>query len=186
MKKSLGIAFLLACLIGGGAHAEAPAGWIFIAANPYAYETGTEAGGSGPNGKVAFIRIKTSDPKFGTLKQSLNAEAYRGKRLHLSGELRSEHADSAQMWMRVDAGDRMLGYDNMGDRPLKGDSGWRHCDLVLDVPDDAKSVTYGFLISGTGTVWADNFRLETVGNDVPTTNQMPVDRSAPTNLDFSE
>lgn len=187
MKKSLGIAFLLACLIGGGAHAEVPAGWSFGAAKPDAYETGVEAGGSSPGGKVAFIRVKTTDQGFGTIQQSINAEAYRGKRLRLSGQLRSEHAGSAQMWMRIDgSGQRSLGFDNMDDRPLKGDRDWQRCDIVLDVPDEAKFVAFGFFVSGTGTVWADNFKLETVGNDVPTTNLVPPYRSAPANLDFSE
>lgn len=187
MKKSLGIAFLLACLIGGGAHAEAPAGWTFGAAKPDAYETGVEASGSSPGGKVAFIRVKTTDQGFGTLMQSIDAEAYRGKRLHLSALLRSEHAGSAQMWMRIDgSGQRSLGFDNMDDRPLNGDRDWQRCDIVLDVPDEAKLIAFGFFVSGTGKVWADNFKLETVGNDVPTTNRAPSYRSAPANLDFSE
>jgi len=187
MKKSSGFAFLLACLIGGGVHAEVPSSWSFGAARPDAYETGMEAGGSQPGGKVAFIRIKSTDQGFGTLQQSIGAEAYRGKRLHLSASLRSEHAGSAQMWMRIDGNDgRVIGFDNMSDRPLTGDRGWQRCDIVLDVPDDAKHIGFGFLLSGTGTAWADDFKLETVGNDVPTTNQLPPYRSAPANLDFSE
>lgn len=187
MKKLSGLAFLLACLVGGGVHAELPAGWSFGAAKPDAYETGTEAGSSRAGGKVAFIRIKTTDQGFGTLQQSINAEAYRGKRLHLSALLRSEHAGSAQMWMRIDgSGEHALGFDNMDDRPLKGDRDWQRCDIVLDVPDEAKSIAFGFFISGTGKVWADGFKLETVGHDVPTTNKVPPYRDRPANLDFSK
>jgi hypothetical protein len=187
MKKSSGLAFLLACLIGGGVHAEVPAGWSFGAARPDAYETGVEAGGSSPGGKIAFIRVKTTDQGFGTIQQSINAEAYRGKRLRLSGQLRSEHAGSAQMWMRVDGSDgRATGFDNMNDRPLTGDHDWQRCDIVLDVPDNANFIAFGFLLSGSGTAWADNFKLETVGNDVPTTNILQPYRSTPANLDFSE
>ena len=53
----------------------------------------------------ATIRCKEDNPSngFGTLMQTFKAEKYRGKRLRLTGYVKSEGvADWAGLWVRVD------------------------------------------------------------------------------------
>ena len=44
--------------------------------------------------------------------------------------------------------------------------------LVLDVPQEAVSIMFGFGIAGAGQVWADDFELEVVSSDVMPTHPL--------------
>jgi hypothetical protein len=91
------------------------------------------------------------------------------------------------MWMRVDGPDRkVLSFDNMGDRPVTGSTGWTRYEIVLDVPPDSVDIAFGFLLTQGGTVWGDNFKLEKVDSTVPVTAPSPpaVKPKGPVNADF--
>jgi AraC family transcriptional regulator len=110
---------------------------------------------------------------FGTLMQAIEADKYRGKRLRLSGWLRAENAKSAQMWMRVHTSPTLIvGFDNMDNRPIRGNSEWQRYDLVLDVPKNATYIAFGALLFGSGTIWIDDFELNTVDGYVSSTNML--------------
>jgi hypothetical protein len=87
--------------------------------------------------------------------------------------------------MRVDGpeGRAGLAFDNMQSRPIRGTSGWRRHEVVLDVPHDAERIYYGVLLDGQGRIEVDDFDLQPVGWEVPVTDQFAA-RAAPTNLDF--
>ena len=57
-------------------------------------------------------------------------------------------------------------------------------DIVLDVPENAADIAFGFMLQGKGEIWASDFHFETVGNDVPITG-MGALNPKPVNLDFS-
>lgn len=124
------------------------------------------------------------------LMQSAVADAWRGRRLRLSAQLRTEAAGTGTIWLRIDgAPGKVLRFDNMmqrqGDGALTGDSGWVERTIVLEVPDEAISVHYGVFLIGSGKVWARGFRLEPVDAAVATTEQHPRLHERPVNLDFS-
>ncbi len=180
----LGLALLTAQAHAG----DLPKGWFRAGSTPASYDMGTQAGDRHPGDRNAYSRSLPKETGFGTLMQTIDASAYHGKRLRLSGYLRSRDATSAAMWMRIDgASQRVAGFDNMSDRPLQGTTDWKRCDIVLDVPESAKLIAFGFLLEGKGEVLADDFRLEEVGTDVPLTRKgetaLP---AAPVNLDFAQ
>ena len=72
--------------------------------------------------------------------------------------------------MRLDGVKRMLGFDNMDGRPVKGTTGWKRYEITLDVPESAVNIAFGFFVIEKGKAWADDFLLEAVGKDVPPTN----------------
>jgi hypothetical protein len=75
----------------------------------------------------------------------------------------------------------------MRDRPIKGTSGWKSYVVVLDVPADATSISFGILLDGPGEVWLNSVKLEVVGADTPTTAMRgPSLPEAPVNLDFEK
>jgi hypothetical protein len=49
-------------------------------------------------------------------------------------------------------------------RAVQGSTDWTEHTVVLDVPDNATYIALGFLLSGDGTVWGDDLKLEVVGN----------------------
>lgn len=186
MKNSLCFAFLIACASSASVYAEVPVGWAVAGTAPGDYEMTSEPGDRVPGEKSGVIRAKKDSRGFGTLMQTVDAESYRGHRVRLSGFLRTKQAGRGQLWMRVDgAGQRSLGFDNMDDRPLVGDVDWKRCDIVLDIPDNAADIAFGFMLQGNGEIWASDFHLETVGNDVRLTGNAALNPK-PVNLDFSK
>lgn len=122
------------------------------------------------------------------LMQSVLADPWCGGRLKLTAELRTEDADTATLWMRVDPVEgRYLHFDNLMQRPggtLSGSRGWTERHIVLDIPASAATVHYGFFLRGAGRVLARRFRLEPVGTEVEVTEPGPRYLDRPTNLDF--
>jgi hypothetical protein len=149
--------------------------WFKAGSKPNEYEIGIrdEKYNDKP---VRFIKsIQDTTGGFGTLMKYILPGDYTGKRVRLSGNIKTENVVSnAGMWMRVDSEEEgvMLGFDNMSDRPIKGTTDWTKYEIVLDVPKGTKGIGYGVLIHETGEAWFPDLTLEVVGNDVPTTNMM--------------
>jgi hypothetical protein len=122
--------------------------------------------------------------------QSISADQYRGKRLELAADLKTEAASGmGSIWMRVDRSPgQSIRFDNMGQRradgALKGTVDWTARKIVLDVPDEATSIHFGILLQGSGKVWVKDFRLQEVSQDVALTVQSLSDK--PVNLNFSK
>ena len=88
--------------------------------------------------------------------------------------------------MRIDKEAKQLAFDNMQGRPIKGSTGWKQYDVVLDVPQDATGIFFGVLLSGSGTVRISGAKFEIVGPSVPITGApgMQQKPDEPVNLDF--
>jgi hypothetical protein len=106
--------------------------------------------------------------------QQIAATDYAGKRVRLRAQVRGEKVSRwGGLWMRSDSGQRSgTAFDNMNDRPLKGDFGWQQADVVLDIPPDATTLAFGFLMEGSGRLQATRFQLDLVPMDTPTTGQV--------------
>ena len=101
--------------------------------------------------------------------------------------------------MRVDGNQRLLGFDNMMNRPVKNTTDWGKYEVILDIPNEAVNILFGTLLVGKGQVWVDDLKLEIVTGEVPLTNQLTPEqmklensrmnpkkseRIQPVNLDF--
>ena len=77
----------------------------------------------------------------------------------------------------------------MGNRPVAGTTAWIKCELVVDVPTEARYISLGCRLIGTGKLWFDDLKFEVVGKNVPVTDTY-VDKEKikllPQNLDFEE
>lgn len=151
-----------------------PVGWQRAPANSSnSYSITVDASLKHDGKASATIKSTCGDENgFGSLSQLISADDYHGRRVRLSGWLKSENAKAAGLWMRVDGNRRLLGFDNMLNRAVSGTTDWKRYEVVLDVPPEAVNIFFGTLIDGKGQVWVDDFKLEIVGNDVSTTNQL--------------
>jgi hypothetical protein len=184
----LGVAMILGAF-AAVVHANVPKGWLLAGSKPEEFESGVDAEQMYQAHASAFLKSKqTSVDGFATLMQRVTAEQYKGKRIRLSGLLKSQDVVGwAGLWMRVDQRKDAVAFDNMQDRSIKGTTGWRRYDVVLDVPKDATGVSFGILLAGTGEVWLSSTKFDVAGDDVPVTSlgdsKVP---KAPVNLDFTE
>lgn len=165
-----------------------PAGWAIGGGSPELYRIGLDT----EPGTVRLERIPGSGESkegFATLMQSIAADEFIGGALRLTAELRSEAAGKGALWMRVDpqSGGRYMRFDNMQfrtrDGVLSGDVDWLERSVVLDVPEGAGTIHYGVMLSGGGSLWARNLRVEAADPSEVSVTAPPLPRR-PTNLGF--
>lgn len=147
-------------------------GWFLTGSRPQNYEEGIDRNMKRSGEASAYLKTKFSEPgEYGGLMQMFDADDYRGKRVRLSGYVKSELVEPwAGLWMRVDGPNgKMLSFDNMENRPIVGTTDWQKCEIVLDVPEDSAQIAIGIVLSGKGQVWLSNVQFEAVDSNVPTT-----------------
>ncbi len=147
-------------------------GWFLAGSNPESYEIGLVKDAE-RNGNVAFLKSKKAVDGFGTIMQSFNPSSYLGKRVRLSGYIKSKDVTNwAGMWFRIDGPEKTkpLAFDNMQERPIKGTTEWKKYEIVLDAPENSVGFAFGLLQAGPGEVWLDDLNFEIVDKSVPLTN----------------
>ncbi|MCB0696004.1 MAG: hypothetical protein KDC07_01485 [Chitinophagaceae bacterium] len=168
---------------------ELPDGWYRAGSDPGKYDMGTDKGGAKDGSNCATIESNAKHIKgFGTLMQTSSPEKFKGKRVRMTGYMKSEHVDGwAGFWLRVDKknGQGSSAFDNMSKRPVKGNTEWTKYDIVLDVDENAADIAYGALLSGTGQIWFDKITFEIVDATTPSTD-IKVKKEEPVNLSFDE
>lgn len=168
-----------------------PGGWFKTGKSPHLYDSRIDD----RNGSAILIAPKPEmlhevrRDDFCTVMQSVDAEPFKGKRIRLAGELRTENAvTGATIWFRVDGAKGPLLFDNLElrypDGPLVGTQGWNERSVVFDIPEEALSLHYGFFLKGTGKCWSRKFSLNEVDDSVPTSSGNGPVIPHPTNLDF--
>ncbi len=139
-----------------GVTTKAPTGWHKNGAKPESYTVGVDTVETWGGMPSAYVESHTPEVKegFGGMMQSISAENYVGKRVKLSGWIKTKDANEGggRLWLRIDGQERgqTLGFDNMNNRPVKGTSDWQEASVVLDVPSGATALAYGFFVQGGG------------------------------------
>ncbi|TDR24076.1 hypothetical protein [Flavobacterium cheniae] len=146
--------------------------WMARGSKPESYEMGLLKNSTDKAQKVFTIRsIDEKIEGFGNLMQSSKPDLYLGKTIKMSGYVKSENVKSwAGLWMRIDYyNDKVLAFDNMQNRAIKGTNDWTKYEVVLFVPQDATDFSYGVLLDGTGQIWFKDIQLEIVDDSIPET-----------------
>src|SRR5256885_3598244 len=171
---ALGTAMVLAPV---AARAQVPTGWQAVTDGSSEYSVSADGarrdGGQGFAG--ATIKANVESPRGSAmLAQSIRADAYRGKRVRLTGFLKTigVNEGTAVLFMRVDGEGVVQTSDYMQDRPLMLTNDWSRQEIVLDVPRNAVGFTYGFMLGGSGQAWLDDVQLDVVSEDVATTGHL--------------
>lgn len=188
-----------------------PAGWQGTVGATGQYEIGLHRVERHGGRSAAYIDgplLFTTE--VGILEQPVRADNYLGKRVRLSAWVKGRGIAGpiAGLWMRVDGAGVVTAYDNMSNRPEHGTTDWHEVSIVLDVPSDALGIVIGAMLQGggtlgSGTLFIDDMKLETVPNSVPSTNMFAAPKpnsidpattmanylhaaTSPTNVDFEQ
>ena len=149
-----------------------PPGWWFIEhAGPVSFEFAIDDKVA-KEGKQSLRIRRTGNQPYGVVLQTIRADRFRSKRARLTAFLRLDNVDAygrgalremsgAALMLRSQGGGAMV-LDDMRDHPLRGTKPWTKVSVKIDVPAMATVLEFGAILSGSGTLWADAFRLEVV------------------------
>lgn len=145
-------------------------GWFAAADHVCDYEMGVDRTVAHSGRASGYVKSKVSEPTgFGALMQMFRAGDYRGRRLCMSGYVKTEAVPGeAALRIRVDGlGRQVLRLD---EQPLVSTTDWERYEVFLDVPENGVNIVFGIALEGTGQVWVDDLQFKIVGEDVPTTD----------------
>lgn len=152
-------------------------GWYANPADTIAADRETRHSG---HWSVRLERDAQSGSTFSVITRRLPVD-FEGGEIELRGYLRLENVSGlAGFWMREDSGGTMLALENMQSQDVKGTRDWKEYRIALHVDPQADSLLFGVLLSGTGTLWADDLQLLVDGKPIAeahgrTAPAMPVD-----------
>lgn len=110
----------------------------------------------------------TAQQSFGIAMQQFPLSRVLGRRLHLTGFIRTRDVTGfAGLWMRVDGPNGTLAFENMQTRGPRGTTPWTRYDVELPVDSSATNVVVGVLLPGEGTAWFDSLSIDVVGPAMP-------------------
>ena len=173
LKTACYIIAMVVTLLCYSANIYSQATWFKAGSDPGKYTMGVDS--SIQHDQQNAMRITSIDKDiqgFGTYMQAIKPDEYLGKRIRMTGYMMSKDVTNwAGFWLRVDqaGSQQFLSFDNMQDRPVKGNTDWNKYSIVLDVPNNASNIAFGALLAGTGQIWFDNPQFEVVDSSVPTT-----------------
>ena len=125
----------------------------------YSFDVESREEGAGEQ-CVRMHRVNASKEEFGSLMQTIPAHTLAGRAIRIEADIRTEDLDEmAGLWLRIDGDESMLFFDNMADRPIQGTTPWKTYSQETEVPNKAKWLNYGFLLTGNGTLWAADVRV---------------------------
>ncbi|MCC6335276.1 MAG: hypothetical protein IT380_14965 [Myxococcales bacterium] len=148
-------------------------GWALTGSKPDAYEIRCDDVFTDCAIPILRTRALSSEPYgMGSLTHSEGAQPWRGARVELKAELRTGRVDGwAGLWMRIDGPDgKVLAFDNMQNRPLRGTSSFQWYSVVLDVPADAERISFGVMLHGPGAVFIRELRFDAADTEVTSTD----------------
>ena len=128
-----------------------------------------------PQSGVRSLRLQATPNRrqgaFGVATSSLHGSAIAGKTIKFRGYIRTEAVKEgyAGLWMRIDSGTKVVGFDNMSMRGVTGTTGWTAYEITLQAPLSVTGANFGALLPGDGTAWFDSFSIEIDGVPLGTT-----------------
>ena len=94
-----------------------------------------------------------------------------GKRIRITGWMKT---GDVRNWAGVEmvvanTSGHIFAFDGMFDRPIRGTTGWQQVEFVTDVPSEPCLIALSPTLNGTGEMWCDDFQIDVVPSDTPTT-----------------
>ena len=170
--------------------AAPPRHWEVFTSRPKTYVATREPGYQSKYSASLAATDQARADTYALYVQDIDAGHYRGCRVRLSGRLRTRIAMGwAGLWLRADPlKGPPLAFENMQKNQITGIQDWKQVQFEIDIPAQTQSLHYGALINGMGQIWADNLKLEIIGEAPPGLTEMRKLRilDEPANLGFEE
>ena len=163
---------------------NSPKGW-FLDKEDLTYKLGIDDAKAHSGDGAAFIVGNNANKNdWNSLSQIIRVNDFAGKRIRVTGWMKSENlSDYASLWMRIDDYKSRVNADVFNNRVMTGSNDWKQYEIILDVPENANTISFGMLLHRNGKAWIDDLKIEVVGQNIYSTESI---KSAPINLGFEE
>lgn len=101
-----------------------------------------------------------------SVSQNFDISALKGKKIKFRAAVRTEvsgRGNQAHLWLRVlktsPTQTSRVFFDDLNQAPITSDE-WKTYEIICQVPQDASSVDYGFVLIGKGKAWLDDVKVE--------------------------
>jgi hypothetical protein len=122
---------------------------------------------------VRLQRDSQSAGAFSVITRRLPVD-FRGGVVELRGYLRLQDVSgTAGLWLREDDEGKPIAIENMNSQKLTGTHEWAQYGITLAINPQAQVIYFGVLVSGTGTMWADDLELLVDGKPIAEAPLMP-------------
>lgn len=133
---------------------------------------------------VRLQRNSQSAGDFSVITRTLPVD-FQGGTVELRGYLRLKDVSaSAGLWLRQDADGQVVAFKNMQAQQVNGTRDWAQYSITLPINSHAQQLYFGVLISGTGTVWADDLELLVDGKPIADASPASAKPSLPLDHEF--
>lgn len=108
----------------------------------------------------------TEGDRGGVSKSNLPANEFRGSKLKVSGYLKGENLSDAFIWLWVSESNQKKEVDLYfkKDKAQKINKNWTYFEIITNIPNTAKTISFGLNVGSKGKVWLDSVKLEAVSN----------------------
>lgn len=105
--------------------------------------------------------------------------AFEGSRIELQANIKLENVENgnAGLFMRIDGKNGSNQMDNMQNRGINGTKDWEKISLTLPLSSSDKFIFFGAMLSGTGKLWVDDFRILVDGKELSQTKPKEENKS---------
>jgi hypothetical protein len=174
LSVTCGLGVLAVMFVPWVAQAELPAGWLADGMLDR-YQLYRDGGGWNGYPMVVVRATKAADTSsWAWAYSTFRADRYRGVRVRYSAMVKTDVGEGwAGVWIQTEHGlqptprpavERLAGQVPSGVAP------WRRYAMVVDVPSNADTITFGCLVSGRGTVVCADASIQEVDREVPLTH----------------
>jgi C-terminal processing protease CtpA/Prc len=104
---------------------------------------------------------------FGVISFYLPA-GFKGTEVTLKGYIKTENVAEgyAGLWLRTDAGNAMVGFDNMNKTGVVGTKDWQQYNITVPMNEEVTGIVFGGILTGNGKSWFDKLELQIDGKQV--------------------
>jgi erythromycin esterase len=92
---------------------------------------------------------------------TLPLQFMQSKEIILNGYIKTRDVSNgyAGLWIRIDNENKILAVDTMKNRGLSGNNNWQMVSITMNIPEGAKDIYLGALLTGKGKAWFDFFSI---------------------------
>jgi len=139
------------------------------------YESGRDYNIKNKGSYSAYITSRTTTPKgTGEVWQAVGDCYFPNNKAKLSVFLKTSNIiGKAGITFKVVTPNQII-RDRMKERELSGSTPWKEYFSIMKIPSDCVQMSVGFILEGTGTVYADDFKISKANNKTEESSSVEV------------